>query len=67
MPCVLGCGLSSGPRPLSAVLTMKCAPWVSLEILVAQRTSLIVQFRWVSLVKKPRILRTPIALRIRAV
>ena len=33
----------------------------------AQWTSLMVQFMWVSLVKKPRILLTPIALRILAV
>ena len=55
MPWVVGWGLSSGPRPFWAVLTMKWAPWVSFEILVAQRTSLMVQLVWVSLVKKPRI------------
>src|SRR5947209_312308 len=60
------CG-RSGPFPFWAVLTMKCAPCVLAETLFAQRTSSIVQFRWVSLVKKPRILPTPIALRTRAV
>ena len=56
-----------GPRPLSAVSTMKCAPWVRLKITVAQRTSSIVHASWVSLVKKPRIFETQTALRRRAV
>ena len=37
------------------------------EIFSAQRISLIVQFRWVSLVKKPRILPTSTAFSARAV
>ena len=66
-PWVVGWGLSFGPRPLLAVLTMKWAPWVRLATLVAQRISLIVHWLWVSLVKKPWILLTPMALRAFAV
>ena len=57
----------SGPRPLVAVLTMKWAPWVIRETFMPQRISSIVQLLWVSLVKKPRICRTPEALSTRAV
>ena len=56
-----------GPWPLLAVLTMKWAPWVRLATCVAHRISLIVHWLWVSLVKKPRILSTPIALSTLAV
>ena len=62
-----GCGLRFGPLPFWAVLTMKWAPWVMRETFSAQRTSEIVQFSWVSLVKKPRICETPTALSARAV
>ena len=66
-PWVVGWGLSLGPWPLLAVLTMKWAPWVRLAIAVAQRISLIVHWLWVSLVKNRWILSTPMAFRAFAV
>src|SRR6202035_5525026 len=57
IPWLLGCLLSSGPRPFEDVLTMKCAPWVLRETCSPHLISLLVHASWVSLVKKPRIRR----------
>jgi hypothetical protein len=57
----------SGPLPFWAVLTMKFAPPVLAETFWAQWISSIVQLMCVSLVKNPRMFRTPAAFRTLAV